>query len=97
MSSSRGCGRDLAEWWMRSSQMIRASLWMRSNRGVRASLWTRSIRVVRGSLWIKSIRVVRTSGCQIPLGTVRPDWICMRVVPLDRPGKEHQQLYALDF
>ncbi len=27
-------------------------------------------------------------------GTVRPDWICMRVVPLDRPGKEHQPLYV---
>jgi hypothetical protein len=23
-------------------------------------------------------------------GTVRPDWICMRVVPLERPGKGHQ-------
>jgi len=24
--------------------------------------------------------------------TVRPDWISLRVVPLDRPGKGHQQL-----
>jgi hypothetical protein len=30
-------------------------------------------------------------------GTVRPDWICMRVVPLDRPWKEHQPLYFFDF
>ncbi len=30
-------------------------------------------------------------------GTVRPDWICMRVVPLDRPLKGHQLLYGFDF
>ncbi len=28
---------------------------------------------------------------------VRPDWICMRVVPLDRPWKGHQLLKVLDF
>jgi hypothetical protein len=27
-----GCGWDLAEWWMRSSRVVRASLWMRSSR-----------------------------------------------------------------
>jgi hypothetical protein len=37
--------------------------------------------------------------CQIKpfKGTVRPDWICMRVVPLDWPWKEHQPLYLFDF
>ncbi len=30
-------------------------------------------------------------------GTVRPDWICMRVVPLESPLKGHQPLYGLDF
>ncbi len=30
-------------------------------------------------------------------GTVRPDWICMRVVPLERPLKGHQPLYVFDF
>ncbi len=30
-------------------------------------------------------------------GTVRPDWICMRVVPLDRRCKIHQSLYVVDF
>ena len=27
-------------------------------------------------------------------GTVRPDWLCMRVVPLDSPLKGHQLLYV---
>ncbi len=30
-------------------------------------------------------------------GTVRPDWIYMRVVPLDRPWKGHQPLQVFDF
>ncbi len=30
-------------------------------------------------------------------GTLRPDWICMRVVPLDRPWNEHQPLHVFDF
>ncbi len=30
-------------------------------------------------------------------GTVRPDWICMRVVPLESPLKGHQTLYVFDF
>jgi hypothetical protein len=30
-------------------------------------------------------------------GTVWPDWICMRVVPLESPLKGHQPLYILDF
>ncbi len=30
-------------------------------------------------------------------GTFRPDWIYMRVVPLNRPWKEHQPLYVLDY
>ncbi len=30
-------------------------------------------------------------------GTVRPDWICMRVVSLDRPWKEHQPPYVFVF
>ncbi len=30
-------------------------------------------------------------------GTVRPDWICMRVVSLDRPWKSHQLLKVFDF
>ncbi len=30
-------------------------------------------------------------------GTVRPDWICMRVVPLESPLKGHQPLYVFDF
>jgi len=30
-------------------------------------------------------------------GTVRPDWICIRVVPLDRPWNGHQPLYVYDF
>ncbi len=29
--------------------------------------------------------------------TVRPDWICMRVVPLDRPLKGNQPVYVFDF
>ncbi len=29
--------------------------------------------------------------------TVRPDWICMRVVPLESPLKGHQPLYVFDF
>ncbi len=30
-------------------------------------------------------------------GTVRPDWICMRVVSLESPLKVHQPLYVLNF
>jgi hypothetical protein len=30
-------------------------------------------------------------------GTVWPDWICMRVVPLESPLKGHQPLYGFDF
>ncbi len=30
-------------------------------------------------------------------GTVRPDWISLRVVSLDRPLKGHQPLYVFDF
>ncbi len=30
-------------------------------------------------------------------GTVRPDWISMRVVPLESPLKGHQPLYVFDF
>ncbi len=30
-------------------------------------------------------------------GSVRPDWICMRVVPLESPLKGHQPLYVFDF
>jgi hypothetical protein len=30
-------------------------------------------------------------------GTVRPDWICMRVVPLESPLKGPQPLYVFDF
>ncbi len=30
-------------------------------------------------------------------GTVRPDWICMRVVSLESPLKGHQPLYILYF
>jgi hypothetical protein len=30
-------------------------------------------------------------------GTVRPDWICMKVVPLESPLKGHQPLYVFDF
>ncbi len=30
-------------------------------------------------------------------GTVQPDWICMRVVPLESPLKGHQPLYVFDF
>jgi hypothetical protein len=29
--------------------------------------------------------------------TVRPDWICMRVVPLESPLKGHQPLCVFDF
>jgi hypothetical protein len=30
-------------------------------------------------------------------GTVRPDWICMRMVSLERPLKGHQPLYVFNF
>ncbi len=30
-------------------------------------------------------------------GTVRPDWICMRVVPLESPLKGYHPLYVFDF
>jgi hypothetical protein len=30
-------------------------------------------------------------------GTVRPDWICMRVVSLKSPLKGHQPLYVFNF
>jgi hypothetical protein len=30
-------------------------------------------------------------------GIVWPDWICMRVVPLESPLKGHQPLYVFDF
>jgi hypothetical protein len=30
-------------------------------------------------------------------GTVRPDWICMRVVPLESPLKGHKPLYVFYF
>ncbi len=30
-------------------------------------------------------------------GTVRPDWICMRVVSLEHPLKGQQPLYVLNF
>jgi hypothetical protein len=30
-------------------------------------------------------------------GTVQPDWICRRVVPLESPLKGHQPLYVFDF
>ncbi len=34
----------------------------------------------------------------VPLkGTVRPDWICMRVVSLESPLKGHQPLYVFNF
>ncbi len=34
----------------------------------------------------------QTKNVDVFKGTVRPDWIYMRVVPLDRPCKEHQTL-----
>ncbi len=36
-------------------------------------------------------------GVLIFKGTVRPDWICMRVVSLESPLKGHQPLYVLNF
>ncbi len=36
-------------------------------------------------------------GCEETIGTVRPDWICMRVVPLESPLKGHYRLYVFDF
>jgi hypothetical protein len=30
-------------------------------------------------------------------GTVRPDWICMRLVSLESPLKGHQPLYVFNF
>ncbi len=30
-------------------------------------------------------------------GTVRPDWISLSVVSLDKPEKGHKQLYVFDF
>ncbi len=38
-----------------------------------------------------------TSSISIPILTVRPDWIWMRVVPLESPLKGHQPLYVFDF
>jgi hypothetical protein len=35
--------------------------------------------------------------CNYRLGTVRPDWICMRVVSLKSPSKGHQPLYVYNF
>jgi hypothetical protein len=32
-----------------------------------------------------------------PKGTVRPDWIFMRVVSLESPLKGHQPLYVFNF
>jgi len=37
------------------------------------------------------------SGEKTLKGTVRPDWICMRVVSLESPLKGHQLLYVFDF
>ncbi len=34
---------------------------------------------------------------QLIKGTVRPDWIYTRVIPLERPWKEHQPLYVFGF
>ncbi len=42
---------------------------------------------------INCLRVVRT----FFKGTVRPDWICMRVVSLESPLKGHQPLYVFEF
>jgi hypothetical protein len=39
----------------------------------------------------------KTIGVRPLKGTVRPDWICMRVVPLESPLKGHQRLYVFDF
>jgi hypothetical protein len=30
-------------------------------------------------------------------GTVRPDWICMRVISLESPLKGHQPLHVFNF
>ncbi len=35
--------------------------------------------------------------CSTGLGTVQPDWICMRVVSLKSPLKGHQPLYVFNF
>jgi hypothetical protein len=40
---------------------------------------------------------VRVYNCLCVKGTVQPDWICMRVVPLESPLKGHQPLYVFDF
>jgi hypothetical protein len=39
-----------------------------------------------GGGWVESVK-----------GTVRPDWICMTVVPLDKPRKGHQLLKVFNF
>jgi hypothetical protein len=31
------------------------------------------------------------------IGTIRPDWTSLRVLPLDRPRKGHQPLWDFDF
>ncbi len=35
--------------------------------------------------------------CWFLKGTVRPDWICMRMVSLESPLKGHQPLYVFNF
>ncbi len=46
-----------------------------------------------------SLRIQRMAdSCDCPIkGTVRPDWICMRVVSLESPFKGHQPAYVLNF
>ncbi len=39
----------------------------------------------------------QSAGGMSSSGTVRPDWICMRVVSLKSPLKGHQPLYVFDF
>jgi hypothetical protein len=51
-------------------------------------------RVVRK---IKKFIKKRVPGCTNIKGTVRPDWICMRVVSLESPLKAHKPLWGLNF
>jgi hypothetical protein len=62
-------------------------------------VWKSFFQLAGRLLFDEKIRktVVLQPSSQSFKGKVRPDWICMRVVSLDRPYKGHQPLFFLFF
>ncbi len=79
----------------RGDFLAKFPLYLLLNRCYRHRRTSRTIRNSIQCVTIKSPKILNPSW--VFKGTFQPDWICMRVVPLDRPGKGHQPLYVLDF